>query len=156
MRRRPPGTWGQMTVVSWQLADYHEWRAPHTDHQMIGLELPDRGLVAVTAHEKDLVVDGSTEVTSTYWEVAAVVTDLQGAVLPKVSDYELERPVTLGRHLAAVTLSSIVDTTRHPLVRAVIARENERSLALCSRVGMRAEREDEDPRYVQRWGSIAS
>ncbi len=73
-----------------------------TDHQMIGLELPDHGLVAVTAHEEDLVVD-----------------------------------------------------SRHPLVRAVVACENTRSLALCSRVGLLSERADEDPQHVQRWGVIA-
>jgi hypothetical protein len=153
------GSWYEDRVEQFireQLADYHEWRAPHTDHQMIGLELPDYGLVAVTAHEEDLIVDGSTEVTSTYWEVAAVVTELQGAVLPQVPAYEPERPVTLGRHLAAAALSSIIDTGRHPLVRAVVARENDRSLALCSRVGLLAEAEDEDPRYVQRWGAVAS
>lgn len=152
------GSWYEDRVEQFireQLADYHEWRASHTDHQMIGLELPERGLVAVTAHEEDLIVDGTTEVTSTYWEVAAVATGLQGAVLPQVPAYESGRPVTLGRHLAAAALSSIVDTGRHPLVRAVVARENTRSLALCSRIGLLKEREDEDPEYVQRWGVIA-
>jgi hypothetical protein len=152
------GSWYENRVEQFireQLADYHEWRAPHTDHQMIGLELPDRGLVAVAAHEEDLVVDGRTQVTSTYWEIAAVATELQGAVLPQVPAYEPERPVTLGRHLAAAALSSIVDTGRHPVVRAVVARENARSLAMCSRVGLLAEREDEDLQYVQRWGVIA-
>jgi hypothetical protein len=139
-----------------QMADHHEWRASHTDHQMIGLELPDHGLIAVTAHEEDLIVDGAKEVISTYWEVAAVATELQGAVLPQVPAYDPGRPVTLGRHLAAVALSSILDTDRHPLVRAVVARENERSLALCSRVGLQAQRDDQDPQYVQRWGAIAT
>lgn len=35
------------TFIRTPLADYHDWRGPHTDHTIVGLELADLGLVAV-------------------------------------------------------------------------------------------------------------
>lgn len=72
------------TFIQTRLADYHDWRQPHTDHTIVGLELADLGLVAVGSHESDLIRDGGQVVTSTYLECAAVRTDLQGALLPEV------------------------------------------------------------------------
>lgn|GEM_PF-978618 len=152
------GVWFEEDVeryVSHRLADAHDRRRAHTDHTIIGLVLPDRGLVAVAAHEQDLTADGDRELTSTRWVLAAVAVGLQGAVLRDVAPYDDDRPVTLGRHLAEVTLSDIVATRRDPVVRAIVARENARSLALCRRVGLARSRPDADPRYVQRLGVIA-
>jgi hypothetical protein len=35
------------TFIQTRLADYHDWRQPHTDHTIVGLELADHGLIAV-------------------------------------------------------------------------------------------------------------
>jgi hypothetical protein len=83
------------TFIQSRLADYHDWRRPHTDHTITGLELADLGLVAVGSHESDLIRDGGQVVTSTYLECAAVRTDLQGAVLTEVEPLDEDgRPVT--------------------------------------------------------------
>jgi hypothetical protein len=98
-------------------------------------------------------------VTSTYLECAAVRTDLQGAVLPEVEPLDDDgRPVTLGRCLLEVLLSDISERERErvPVVRAVVARDNARSLRLCARIGLTDERDDSNPRFVQRLGRIAT
>ena len=41
------------TFIQTRLADYHDWRRPHTDHTIVGLELADLGLVAVGSHEAE-------------------------------------------------------------------------------------------------------
>jgi RimJ/RimL family protein N-acetyltransferase len=41
------------------------------------------------------------------------------------------------------------------IVRAVVARENTRSLRLCARIGLTDERDDPDERFVQRLGRMA-
>ena len=87
------------TFIQTRLADYHDWRRPHTDHTIVGLELDDLGLVAVGSHEEEFVRDSGELVTSTYLECAAVSTDLQGAVLAEVEPLDDDRPVTLGRYL---------------------------------------------------------
>jgi hypothetical protein len=132
----------------------HAARRAHTDHGVIGLEDPERGLIAVTAHESDLTRAGDRTLTSTLWIVAAVTNAVRGARLPGV-DLGDGRPVTLGRYLAEVTFSDVLDADRDPVVRAIVARENTRSLALCERVGLTIEQADADPRYVQRLGLIA-
>ncbi|HEY6761741.1 MAG TPA: hypothetical protein VI318_19735 [Baekduia sp.] len=132
----------------------HAARRRHTDHRIIGLEDPERGLLAVTAHESELTRAGDRALTSTLWIVAAVTTEVRGALLPDV-DLGDGRPVTLGRYLAEVTFSDVFDTGRDPVVRAIVARENTRSLALCQRVGLTIEQADADRRYVQRLGLIA-
>ncbi len=145
------------TFIQTRLADYHDWRRPHTDHTIIGLELADLGLVAVGSHESDLIRDGGEVVTSTYFECAAVRTDLQGAVLTEVEPLDEDgRPVTLGRYLLEVLLSDITERQRVPIVRAVIARENTRSLRLCTRIGLTDERDDPNERFVRRLGRIAA
>ena len=121
------------------------------------LELPERGLVAVGSHEPDLIRDGGQVVTSTYLECAAVRTDLQGAVLSELEPLDDDgRPVTLGRYLLEVLLSDISERPRGPIVRAVVARENARSLRLRARIGLTDERDDVDERFVQRIGCMAS
>ena len=145
------------TFIQTRLADYHDWRQPHTDHTIVGLELADHGLIAVGSHEAEFVRDSGELVTSTYLECAAVSTNLQGAVLPEVEPLDDDgRPVTLGRYLLAVLLSDISERPRGPIVRAVVARENARSLRLCARIGLTDERDDVDERFVQRIGCMAS
>jgi hypothetical protein len=76
-------------------------------------------------------------VTSTYLESAAVSTDLQGAVLAEVEPLDDDgRPVTLGPYLLEVLLSDISERQRVPIVRAVVARDNARSLRLCARASV--------------------
>jgi hypothetical protein len=96
-------------------------------------------------------------VTSTYLEYAAVRTDLQGAVLTEVEPLDEDgRPVTLGRYLLEVLISDISQRERVPIVRAVVARDNTRSLRLCARIGLTEERDDPHERFVQRLGRIAT
>ena len=142
------------TFIQTRLADYHDWRRPHTDHTIVGLELDDLGLIAVGSHEAEFVRDGGQLVTSTYLECAAVRTDLQGAVLTEVDPLDDDRPVTLGRYLLEALLSDIAERERAPIVRAVVARENTRSLRLCARIGLTDERDDPDGRFVQRIGRM--
>ena len=145
------------TFIQARLADYHDWRRPHTDHTIVGLELDGLGLVAVGSHESEFIRDGEQVVTSTYFECAAVRTDLQGAVLTEVGKLDDDgRPVTLGRYLLEVLMSDISERQRVPVVPAVIARENVRSLRLCARIGLTDERDDPDARFVRRLGRIAT
>jgi hypothetical protein len=71
------------TFIQTRLTDYPDWRQPHTDHTIVGLELADHGLIVVGSHEEEFVRDGGQLVTSTYLECAAVST-VQGAVLAEV------------------------------------------------------------------------
>jgi hypothetical protein len=150
------GPWYEDDVerfISQRLMDRHEFRRTRADHAVIGLEPPEHGLVAVGAHEEDLTRDGDVELTSTYLEVGAVSLAMQGAVLPDVEPLDPDgKPVSLGRWLIEVLLADVATRERAPVVRAVVARENGRSLALCSRVGLHHERDDADDRFVQRWG----
>jgi hypothetical protein len=41
-------------------------------------------------------------------------------------------------------------------VRAAVARENQRALRLCTRIGLVNERADSDERFVQRFGHTES
>lgn len=145
------------TFIQARLVDYHDWRRPYTDHTIVGLELADHGLVAVGSHEAEFVRDSGELVTATYLECAAVSTELQGAVLAEVEPLDDDgRPVTLGRYLLEVLLSDISERQRVPIVLAVVARENARSLRLCARIGLTDERDDPDERFVQRIGHIAA
>jgi hypothetical protein len=143
------------TFIHTTLADYHDWRRSHTGHTIVGLALDGLGLIAVGSHEAEFVRDGGQVVTLTYLECAAVRTDLQGAMLTEVDPLDDDRPVTLGRYLLAALLSDIAERERAPIVRAVVARENTRSLRLCARIGLTDERDDPDERFVQRLGRIA-
>lgn len=88
--------------------------------------------------------------------VGAVSVECQGAVLPDVAPLDDgARPPTLGRYLLEVMLSDVTARSRAPHVRAVVARDNTRSLCLCDRVGLSHETAAEDERFVQRTGRIA-
>jgi hypothetical protein len=111
----------------------------------------------VGSHEEEFVRDSGELVTSTYLESAAVSADLQGAVLAEAEPLDDDgRPVTPGRYLLEVLLSDISERQRVPIVRAVVARENTRSLRLCARIGLTEERDDPDERFVQRIGRMAA
>lgn len=143
------------TFIQTRLIDYHDWRAQHTSHTIIGLELEHLGLIGVASHEQDLLRDRDHILSGTYLECAAVDLDHQGAVLPDVEPLDSDRrPVTIGRYLLEVTLSDIASLERTPIVRAVIARENTRSLRLCDRIGLRIQQDDPDQRFVQRLGRL--
>jgi hypothetical protein len=152
------GPWYEDDVESFitrRLIGRHVRRQPHVDHRVIGLELPDHGLVAVTAHEQDFTTDGPHDLTSSLWIVAAVVRHLQGAILPEIDPLDDSgRPVSLGRYLAETALSDIAAADRAPVVRAIVARENTRSLALCDRLGLGQSQPDADARFVQRLGVL--
>ena len=64
--------------------------------------------------------------------------------------------VTLGRYLLEALLSDIAERERALIVRAVVARENTRSLRLCARIGLTDERDDPDERFVQRIGRMVA
>jgi hypothetical protein len=153
------GAWFEDDVevfVQTRLADYHDWRRPHTGHTIIGLEIDDLGLIAVGSHEEEFVRDGHELVKASYLECAAVALDYQGALLPGVEPLDPDgRPATLGRYLLEVLLFDIAELERVPIIRAVVARENTRSLRLCDRVGLVDERDDHDERFVQRIGRLA-
>lgn len=143
-------------AISERLFARHSWRQPHTDHRVLLLELDDIGLVAVGAHEEDLLKapDGSL-VTGTYLEIGAVALDYQGAVLPEVEPLDPDGTApTLGRYLMEAVLSDVVERNRGPYLRAIVARENERSLRLCTRIGLVDEADDADERFVQRRGRL--
>jgi RimJ/RimL family protein N-acetyltransferase len=53
-------------------------------------------------------------------------------------------------------LSDISQRERVPIVRAVVARDNARSLRLCARIGLIEERDGPQERFVQRIGRIAT
>jgi hypothetical protein len=143
------------TFIRTRLIDYHDWRAPHTGHAVIGLELDEVGLVAVGSHEADLVRDGRAELTATLLECAAVALECQGAVLGDVDPLDPDgRPVTIGRYLLEAMLSDAGELDRAPIVRAIVARENTRSLRLCDRIGLLNEQEAPDSRFVQRLGRL--
>jgi hypothetical protein len=86
-----------------------------------------------------------------------VSSDLQGEVLVEADPLDDDGgPLTLGRYLLEVLLSDISQRQRAPIVRAVVARENTRSLRLCTRIGLTEQRDDPDERFVQRIGHMAS
>ncbi len=64
--------------------------------------------------------------------------------------------MTLGRYLLEGLLPDVSERQRVPIVRAVVARDNVRSLRLCARIGLIEERDDSDERLVQRIGRIAT
>jgi hypothetical protein len=152
------GEWYEDEVerfVSRHLFDHHQWRKDHTDHRVILLELPDTGLVALGSHEADLTRDDDRDLTSSYIEVGAVSLDYQGAVLTDEEALDNgDKPPTLGRYLFETLLSDIAGTTRDPVLRVVVAKENTRSRRLCDKVGLQREQPDDDERFVQLWGAL--
>lgn len=150
------GPWFENEVeefIQRRLLPRHEHRREHVDHRAVLLELPDLGIVAVCAHEEDFVRYDGEDRTGSYLEVTAVALDVQGARLPDVEPFEdSDAPPSVGRYLGEVLLADIAGRNRDPYLRGVVARDNERSLRLCTRLGLVDERDDDDERFVQRLG----
>jgi hypothetical protein len=151
------GAWYEDDVerfVQKRLRGHCEWRKAHADISVIVLaaaeDLDD--ILAVGAHELDpQVTEDGQHLEGTYLIVAAVRRDLQGREVD-VESFEDGRPVSVGRLL----MESLIDDLpeRPGVVRAVVARDNARSLRLCGRIGLRDERPDADHRFVQRFGRL--
>lgn len=143
------------TFITSQLLQRHAARRVHSRHTIIGLETAGGDLVAVGAHEEDLLQDGDHVFTGTLLEVAAVAIEAQGATLPGVEPFEDGRPVSVGRYLLETLMSDADRPSREPVFRAIVAKDNGRSRALCTRVGLTRVLEDRDPRFEQRLGSFS-
>ena len=170
-RRVRPGDWDRLADFScsagaWyedeverfvrtRLRGHVERRAPHLETSIVILADADdpEEIVAIGAHELD---DQQTEdgrhVEGTYLIVGAVRRDLQGMAV-NIELFADGRAVTLGRLLAETMIDDLPQ--RSGLVRAVMTRENVRSLKLCDRVGLTHEQPDSDERFVQRLGRLA-
>jgi len=151
------GAWFEDEVESFvatQLLRRHAARRLHTRHTVIGLEAESGELVAVGAHEEDLLHDGDSPFTSTFLVVAAVAVEAQGGTLPDVEPLDEGRLVSVGRYLLEVLMSDADAAAREPVFRAVVAKDNVRSLALCTRVGLTRVLADRDPRFEQRLGVV--
>jgi hypothetical protein len=145
------------TYVRTRLFDAHNEREPHNHHQVILLEDSAAGMVGVGAHEEEDARVGANELTTSYLALVAVRSDYQGTVVVDGGQLDDDRPSpTLGRYLMEVLLSDLLSYDRQPYVRAVVARENERSLRLCDRVGLAVETPFDDARYVQRFGRVGA
>lgn len=100
---------------------------------LLGVAADPSDILAIGAHELDDQRDpDGNHLEGSYLIVGAVRTDVQGAVI-NVPPYDDGRPVTVGRHLMEVLLDDLPD--RPGVVRATVARENTRSLRLCTRIG---------------------
>lgn len=130
----------------------HLWRQPHTDHRLLVLETDAHGIIAVGSHEERDGEFAGQAMTITYLESGAVRMDCQGALLPDVPPFEDGRPVSVGRYLMEALLSDSAERDRDPYIRAVVARQNYRSLRLCARLGLTDKRDDQDERYVELFG----
>jgi hypothetical protein len=128
--------------------DYASWRAP-LDHQLL-LFLSGDELVAVGAHEQALLKGG---LTGTHLAVAAIALPHQGAKLDfggRLSDFVLD--ALLGDASAAAARGAL---TRDPVAHALVAADNDRSLALLRRRGFDDEQVDAvDPRYLHLYARI--
>lgn len=110
------------------------------DFRLLLFETAIEGLVAVAAHHWRAYEVGETTIDGTYLVVAAIALPFQGGRLgsgERLSDFVMN-----------ALLSDARDRSRGDLVTALVARENERSLALCRRFGISAQLPSPDPAYV--------
>jgi len=152
------GVWYEEDVerfVRTRLRGHYEWRKSHTDISVFVLAAAGDPweILAVGAHELDpqITADGQP-LEGSYLIVGAVRRDLQGREVD-VEPFEDGRPVSVGRLLMETLIDDLPE--RPGAVRAVVARDNARSLRLCERIGLREERPDADHRFVQRLGRLA-
>ena len=145
------GEWYEDEVedfISHHALDYAAWRAP-LDHQLL-LFLSGDELVAVGAHEQALLKGG---LTGTHLAVAAIALPHQGAKLDdggQLSDFVLDTLLSDAGAAAARGAPS-----RAPVAHALVARDNDRSLAVLRRRGFADEEFDAvDPRYVHLFARI--
>lgn len=171
-RRIRPGDWASLSHFScskgaWYEADverflrarlrgYVESRGTYLDTECVILTdaRDPASILAVGAHElDDQRTEDGEDVEGSYLIVGAVRADLHGAAIA-MAPFADGRTVTLGRLLLETILDDLPD--RPGAVRAVVARENQRALKLCSRIGLVHERADSDERFVQRIGRLGS
>ena len=153
------GAWYEDDVQAYIRNDLRaswEWRAKHlgTSVLVLASAIEPARILAVGSHEIDdqrtaggAVVEGSRLI------VGAVRTEFQGFRVDVPSFDEDRHPVSVGRYLMQALIDDLPETAG--VARAVIARENHRSLRLCDRVGLGVELDDKDRRYVQRLGRLA-
>jgi hypothetical protein len=133
-----------------------ESRAIHLNTTCVILADPQdhASILAVGAHQlDDQRTDSGEDIEGSLLVVGAVRADLQGATIA-MEPFTDRRAVTLGRLLLETMLDDLPE--RPGLVRAVVARENQRALRLCGRIGLTDERIDRDQRFVQRLGRLDS
>lgn len=125
--------------------------AVQIDHQLLLLETPTAGLVAVGAHEQALMKGG---MTGTHLAVGAVAVPYQGQMLDdgtRLSDLLLD--VLLSDASSAPARGA---TPRAPAVHVVVANENARSLSFLRRRGFGDDEPDSlDSRYSHLYARIA-
>ncbi len=152
------GAWYEEDVerfVQTRLRGHYEWRRARTDISVVVLVAAGdpRDILAVGAHELDhQITDDGQPLEGSYLIVGAVRRDLQGREVD-VEPFEDGRSVSVGRLLMETLIDDLPE--RPGAVRAVVARDNARSLRLCERIGLREERPDTDHRFVQRLGRLA-
>jgi hypothetical protein len=107
---------------------------------------PEGRILVVGAHhiEPTFVPDAG------YTEVIAVASEARGTLvqLPQ------ERKISLGELMIYAIFKQMLALGRHPRTFVRVDYRNERSLALCDRVGLSEERPDQHPDLVQRWGEL--
>lgn len=115
------------------------------DHRLLLVETEREGLVAVGAHELAVFRRGHDRLSGSYLVVGAIALPHQGARLDdgtRLSDFLLDAVLGDARRF-----------DRGSVVRARVARENARSLALLRRNGFEREIAASEPRYVDLFGS---
>jgi hypothetical protein len=120
---------------------------PRFDGRMLIACASDGAILATGAHhiEPTLVPDVG------YTEVVAVALDARGTLV-ELGD---ESPVSLGAFMFLTIFRQMRELGRHRRTFARVDRRNERSLALCDRVGLVEDWPDpHDAGLVQRWGEL--
>ena len=108
---------------------------------------PDETVVVVGAHH----VEPTFEPDVGYTEVVAVSLDARGRLVQLPDRQE----VSLGELMFLAIFKQMLSLGRHPRTFVRVDRRNQRSLALCDRVGLTDDHPD--PRsdsLVQRWGEL--
>lgn len=108
---------------------------------------PDGDLLVIGAHHIEPTLDPDVG----YTEVVAVSTEARGDLV----ELPAGGGVPLGEFMLLAIFKQMLTLGRHPRTFVRVDRRNQRSLALCDRVGLADERPD--PRsesLVQRWGEL--
>lgn len=128
--------------------EYAAWRAP-LDHQLLLIFL-DEELVGVGAHEQAPMSDGSL---GTHLAVGALGLAHRGTALAdgrRLSDFLLDALI-----IDASTAAERGQPPRTSRAHALVALENDSSLAFLRRRGFVDERVDSDERYVRLYAEIS-
>lgn len=120
---------------------------PRFDGRMIVGQDRTGSLLVVGAHH----IEPTLEPDVGYTEVIAVSVEAQGRLV----ELPEGRRISLGELTLFSIFKQMRDLGRHPRTFARIDRRNQRSLALCDRVGLTDEHPDpHDDTLVQRWGEL--